>query len=167
MHATTAVPALLDVDQVAFLGEPVAINVASRDAALTPSVARAYGCRVSSDRRQVTVFLSLLRSRGLLRDLRAGAPIAVVFTRPVSHRSLQLKAATADVEPLAPADQALMRAYGEAFCRELLTIDAPEHVARAMTQPVDDESVAVTFSPAAVFDQTPGPSAGKRLGAGS
>ena len=144
---------------------PVAINVASHDPALTPSVARAYGCRVADDRRELTVFVSVLRSRVLLRDLGLGAPIAVVFTRPRSHETLQLKGACVSVQQLAPGDPGIMRAYGEALGAELRALGYAEPFTRALTAPVAEEAVGLVFVPLAVFEQTPGPAAGKRLGA--
>jgi len=85
MLPTKANSPLLDAAQAAFLGGPVAINVASHDAARVPSIARAFGCRVSDDRREVVVFLSQPRSRRILDDLAAGAPIAAVFSRPATR----------------------------------------------------------------------------------
>lgn len=158
---------LLDKKQAAFLQGPVAINVASHDPALTPSVARGFGCRVSGNLRQVTVFVSGLRSRVLLRDLGAGAAVAVVFTRPKTHETLQLKGANAEVVPLSRGDQELMRAYGEAFGAEIRSLGYTDYFTRAITAPVEDEAVGLAFTPDAVFEQTPGPAAGKRLGRGS
>lgn len=154
---------LLDADQARFLSGPVAINVASHDPSMTPSVARAYGCRLAGDLRRLTVFVSALRSRVLLRDLGAGAPIAVVFTRPRSHQTLQVKGACADLSAPAPDDLAIMHAYGEAFGAEIRALGCADYFVRALTAPVDEEAVALTFAPAAVYEQTPGPDAGRRL----
>lgn len=154
---------ILDAKQAIFLSGPVAINVASHDPALTPSVARGFGCRVSGDLRQVTVFVSVLRSRALLRDLGAGAPIAVVFTRPKTHETLQLAGTNAEVRSLTQGDQELVRAYGEAFGTEIRALGYADYFTRAITAPVEEETIALAFTPEAVFEQTPGPSAGKRL----
>ncbi len=167
MTAILTDPPLLDTSRAAFLLEPVAINVASHDAGFTPSIARAHGCRISADRRQVTLFLSVLRSRVLLRDLRAGAPIAAVFARPINHRSMQLKAPVAEIVPLSPGDEQLMAAYAEAFAAELSGLGDGENFSRAMVMAVGDEAVAVTFTPTRMFEQTPGPAAGQPLESGT
>jgi hypothetical protein len=156
-------PPLLDATRAAFLGGPVAINLASHDAAQVPSIARAFGCKVSADRREVVVFLSQRRSQAILRDLAAGAPIAVVFSRPRTHETLQLKGARGRILPLGPGDREIMRACGAAFSAEIIALGHSESFSHALMAPADDEAVAVAFTPEAVFEQTPGPRAGMRL----
>jgi hypothetical protein len=156
--------ALLGESVRAFLTEPIAINVSSRGQGLFPSIARAYGCRLDADRARVTIFLAAERAQAVLEDLRAGAPIAVAFCRPNTHATVQLKGAYAEVAPLAPDDRALMRAYGKAFHAEIVSLGFSESFTDALAAPVGDESaVAVTFTPIAAFEQTPGPDAGKQL----
>ena len=48
---------LLDEARADFITHHVAMNVASCSAARVPSVVRAHGCRVSANRRRVTVFV--------------------------------------------------------------------------------------------------------------
>jgi hypothetical protein len=156
-------PPLLRTARAAFLVGPVAINVASRSATLAPSIARAYGCRVSGDRRQIVVFLSSSRSEAVLRDLAEGTPIAVIFSRPKTHESLQLKGERANVRPLEPGDRERMRRYGEAFAAEICALGYPAELAQALLAGVDEDAVGVGFEPSALFEQTPGPHAGERL----
>ncbi|MEW6682038.1 MAG: hypothetical protein AB1451_03815 [Nitrospirota bacterium] len=128
-----------------------------------PSVARGYGCRISSDRRRVTVFLSVPQAEPLLRDLRAGRPVAVVFTRPKTHQTIQLKGADVKVAPLGRGDRAIMAAYADAFMAEVGAIGFKERFSRAIVSGASGAAVGVTFTPIAAFVQTPGPGAGQRL----
>ena len=156
-------PPLLDATRAAFLTGPVAINVASRSDALVPSITRAFGCRVSHDRRTLVVFLSVVRARAVLRDLGQGAPVAVIFSRPQTHESLQLKGSRADVLPLAPGDRELMRVYGATFSAEIQALGYTSEFAAALMAGIDDQAVRIRFTPTAAFEQTPGPHAGERL----
>jgi len=156
---------LLDAARCAFICGPVAINLASRGAGLTSSIARGYGCRVSADRRRVYVYLATARAEALLRDLRAGGPVAAVFTRPKSHETLQLKAAGATVGTIKRTDRAVMRDYGDAFCAEIVALGYDAVFSRALVSGTLDEAVAVCFEPASAFEQTPGPRAGQPLAA--
>ncbi|MEZ5589109.1 MAG: hypothetical protein R3E46_18755 [Sedimenticolaceae bacterium] len=156
----------LGPDQAGFITGPVSINVASCDLNLVPSVTRAFGCRASVDRREITVFLSTPRSADVLRDIRAGAMVAVVFSRPSTHRTLQLKGRDARIMPLARGDRALMIAYGAAFSTEIRDLGYPELFAGGLASGVDDDAVALVFTPCAAFEQTPGPLAGQALVAG-
>jgi hypothetical protein len=159
----TAQDSVLDQTHAAFLGGPVAMNAASCDEKHVPSVARAYGCRIAADRRRVTVFLAEPQAVPLLRDLRAGRPIAVVFTRPKSHQTIQLKGHDAEIGPLGRGDRAIMSAYADAFQAELRTIGFKDRFTSAIVSGASGEAVAVTFAPTEAFVQTPGPTAGQRL----
>lgn len=163
MPRKKADPPLLDADQAAFLAGPVAVGMASHDARGVPSLARAFGCKVSPDRRRVTVFLSRRRSGPLLRDLEAGEPVAAVFSRPLTHETLQLKAPCARLGELEPGDREIMLAAGAAFAAELVSLGYPERFCRDLMAPSADEAVAAVFTPSALYEQTPGPKAGRRL----
>lgn len=163
MSGKKPAPPLLDAAQAAFLAGPVAVGMASRDQDGQPSVSRAFGCKVSADRRLVVVFLSRIHSAALLGDLQAGAPVAAVFSRPLTHETLQLKAEAVRLEALAPGDREIMLAAGEAFAAELMGLGYTESFCRALMAPSADEAVAAAFEPVALYEQTPGPQAGIRL----
>lgn len=156
-------PPLLDSVRATFLQGPVAINVVACDRDCSPSVTRAYGCRVSDGR--VVIFLSVPRSERVLSHLRATGAIAVVFSRPSTHETLQLKGVDAAVEALADGDRAIMHAYARAFVAEVTPISFTESFATALMIGTSEEAVAVSFTPSAAFVQTPGPAAGQRVGA--
>jgi hypothetical protein len=158
---------LLDEARAAFITRGVAMNVASRSATREPSLVRAYGCRVSADRRHVTVFVPVPRATAVLDDLRTGGAIAVVFTLPRSHETLQLKGLKADIVPLQVGDSACVAAYVQSFIQEINRLGYSMEFARALASGADDELVGLAFEPTAAFVQTPGPNAGKPLGLSS
>jgi hypothetical protein len=158
-------PPLLDEARADFLTHHVSILVGSCNAQCEPAVVRAYGCRVAPDRRSITVFLSVIQSRAVLENLRAGRGIAVVFSRPRTHETLQLKGAGATIAPLARGDREAMRAYGRSFSEEVGAVGFREPFQSAIMSGTGEEAVAVSFTPTAAFEQTPGPSAGQPLGA--
>ena len=149
--------------QVDFILGPVSISVASADVNLAPSLARAYGCRYTDDRCEVTLFLPVPRSESLLCDLRAGAAVAAVFSRPSTHQTLQLKGAQANTMPLARGDRESMIAYGKAFVAEIGALGYADLFTGKLVSAVTEDAVAISFRPVAAFEQTPGPAAGKSL----
>lgn len=163
MTAETS-PPLLDAARAEFLTHHVSILAGSCSADGVPSVVRAYGCRVSPDRGSVTVFLAVTQSEIVLRDLRAGAAIAVVFSRPSTHRTVQLKGTQVRIAPLDAGDRERMRAYGQSFREEVGAVGFGSSFQQAIMAGTEDAAVAVTFTPSAGFEQTPGPSAGQPLG---
>lgn len=156
---------ILDGDNAEFIQGGVSIVAASRDPSCVPSMARASGCRVSADRRAVTIFAPRSQSAQLLADLGAEGRIAVVFSRPSTHRTLQLKGDGARVRAATPAEADVVEAYVEAFAREVATLGHTSEQARALLTIRADDLCAIEFTPNAAFEQTPGPKAGSPLAA--
>jgi hypothetical protein len=151
-----------------FLEGGMSINVAARDVRNLPSIARALGCRFSRDRRRLTVFLSRTQSPAVLADLRENGAIAVVFAEPSTHKSWQFKGDDAREEPLARGDSGRIQAYVETFVRDVTALGHPPDLIRLLftsprESPAPGDWTAVTFTPAAVFTQTPGQAAGEPL----
>jgi hypothetical protein len=152
-------------EQLEFMRRGVSVIVASRDASLRPSVMRAVGSDVAADGGTVTVFIARSQARQLLQDIAATGQLAVVFSEPSTHRSLQLKGAKAALRNATHADEPLLARYVASMENELTQVHIPPAITRAMLAHRIDDVVAVSFEPAHGFDQTPGPRAGTDLGA--
>jgi hypothetical protein len=162
MAAQPADP-LLDEDNAAFIQSGVSVVAASRGDDLVPSIGRASGCRVSADRRAVTIFVPASQAAEFIDDVRASGRIAVVFSRPSTHRTLQVKADDARVRPPRPDEPAIVARYVEVFAREVEPLGHSAAQARALLECRDDDLVAIDLTPNAAFEQTPGPKAGTPL----
>lgn len=154
----------LDAELTAFVQGAVGIVVASRDAALCPSVGRAAGCRVDPDRRALTILLAASQNAALLDDIRRHRTIAVVFSEPSSHRTVQLKGRDAVECAVVDEDLRAAAAYAQAFDAELARVGFRGGYARALVAYEPGDLVAVRFSAEQGFLQTPGPRAGEPLG---
>ena len=162
MGDTSTTAAALDVELAAFIQSGVSIVVAGRNDELVGDVIRGCGCRVSADRRRVTVLVDPMRSDALLHDITSNGMIAVVFSRPSTHRSIQLKGTDARRARVTAADQAAIDRSLAAWVAELVSIGyTAEFAAAVRGRP--EWPVALTFTPTAGFQQTPGPDAGTRL----
>lgn len=145
----------------------MSVCVASRGRGGIPAVSRALGCRVSRDRRRLSVYLSRSQAADILEDVRANGTIAVVASHPVTHRSYQFKGTDAAVTPLGRGEPARIRAYVETFLRVVEPEGYSPRLIRALfagPRETPEDWVAVTFTPTSAFSQTPGPSAGDPLG---
>ena len=160
--STPAAPAVIDAEHARFLEGAVSIIVASRNAANQPELVRAQGCRVARDRRRVRLFLASAQASLLLDDVRQNGLVAVVFTQPGTHRSLQLKGEAARVVRLRPDEVARMGAYRDAMVQQLAKGGVSEALTRALLTPMGD-TVAIEFVPTHAYVQTPGPGAGRPL----
>ncbi len=154
---------VLDADNAAFITSGVSIAVASRNAELVPSLIRAWGCRVSEDRRTVTLYVSPDQAGALLADLQAGRPLAAVFSLPSSHRTIQLKAHGARIGALTDEDRLVVERYVPALAANLERVGHGGRFAEAYLEITGGVLASVAFEPEEAFAQTPGPKAGARL----
>ena len=156
--------AALPADLVAIMARGVSVIVGSRDAKLHPSIMRAVGSRVEANGQDITVYLSRSSSRQLLQDIAATGQLAVVFSEPSTHRTVQLKAARAEIRQAVDVDAPVLAAYLKSMEHEIQQVGFAPPLTRAMLAHRLDDVVAVRFTPEQAFDQTPGPRAGAALG---
>ena len=159
-----APPSPIGPEQAALIARRVSIIVGSRDAALRPHVMRAVGCRLSEDRSRITLLMPAHSSQAVLDDLRANGQIAVVFSEPTTHRTVQVKGEDAVVAPCGPDDAALAERTLQGFTDEIGRLGFTAEVAQSILAHEQD-LVAVHFGVASAFEQTPGPAAGEPLAA--
>ena len=143
-------------EHLAHLERRVSIIVAGRDAHLQPHLIRALGCRVQRRPLRVTVLVSADMASALLDDLRANDRVAVVFSEPSTHRTVQLKGSQVSIEPAGAADRGLARDYAARFVAEAATLGYAEKLIANLVNHDPAQLVAVSFTPTASFDQTPG-----------
>lgn len=157
---------LLSPEHIALVDKGVSAVVSACDARLRPSIMRAMGSSITPDGVTVTVYLARLQARQLLLDVAATGRIAVVFSEPLSHQTVQVKASRVRTRPARASDEPLLQRYLAAMEYELARVGFDARFVRAMFECKLDELVAVSFEPEVAFDQTPGPRAGAALPAG-
>jgi|SRR5688572_9916117 hypothetical protein len=154
---------LIDEELAAFLQSGIAMHAASVGPGNVAQIARAAGCRVAPDRRSVTIYLVESQGRELLEHLRAAGAISVVFTKPKSHRTVQLKGGDARIVEARADDLADVDRQVAAFDAELSSIGFPRRFGWILAGGSPAGLAAVAFTPTGAFLQTPGPSAGTAL----
>lgn len=150
----------IDPDMAAFLQEGLPTHIATRNADLEPSGARATAVKVDADREHVTVFVPSVVVAPLLDDVKNNGQVAVVIARPADERSCQVKgtfvdswSATADEEAFAI----------EQWRRSLASLEVIGYPGAGTERWTMWPCVAVRFRADSLFTQTPGPNAGARL----
>lgn len=162
MEASGAVSPLTDT-QAQFIQGGVGITAASCNAQGRPSLNRAVGCSVAPDRQRITLLLRRSQAGALLADIERSGSVAAVFSQPSTHHTLQIKSTNAVLHVPETVDAAALARYVEAFHRELAPLGYTAEWTRALLGHAPADLVAVTFTPQALFSQTPGPRAGERL----
>jgi hypothetical protein len=88
----------------------------------------------------------------------------VAFCRPSTSESVQLKGSGAAVGGCEPEDAALHRGYVDAFAEDAALEGTPLALSEGLLLTSANELISLGFSPDEAFVQTPGPSAGARIG---
>jgi hypothetical protein len=153
---------VLTADMAAFCQSGVGVALASRDAEGWPVLSRGRGCRIDAEGR-VRVVLRSGSGAALLEAVAAGRPLAATFSQPGTHRSIQRKAASAEVRPAEPADGAAADAQSAVFRGLLMAAAYPDAFATTYCSAGGQPPAVIEFVPEAAFVQTPGPGAGSRL----
>ncbi len=154
---------LLDDELADFVRGAVSITLAGCHESGVPHLARGTGCRVAADRHQLTVLLAASAGADVLADVRSSGRVAVVFSLPQTHRTLQLKGDDARVVSLDPGDPTLAASYVDAFANGLQALGYSGAVIRSLLQADPADLVGIRFTPASGSLQTPGPQAGQAL----
>jgi hypothetical protein len=150
--------------QADFLTGPRSIVVAAFDRACRAAMARGLACKLSADRKSVTLVLHPQHAAGLLDAIRDSGRFAAVFSDPSTHHSLQLKSEAARPLKLPAAElETLAAGHLARFSATVVALGFNADVVRALLRGVPGPLVAVRGSVAEAFEQTPGPNAGARL----
>ncbi|MEE4237801.1 MAG: hypothetical protein V2I51_13870 [Anderseniella sp.] len=155
-------PGALPSHLVAFLQCGVDPILGARHADGRPLVGAGVGCRVS-DKNIVRVFVPFSRNTELLEALRSGSAVAATFSRARDHRSIQLKALSADVDDPQSDDLCEIARQCAIATDELVKLGYTRIQAASHHAYEPGDLKVVSFRPERVFTQTPGPGAGAEL----
>lgn len=136
----------------------LSLNVGTRSAERWPETCRAMGLRVHPDRRSFDVFLPVATSSATLANLRDNGLIAVTASHPPTHRTVQLKGLTRQITPESPADREFIVRYRRGLGTVLATVGIQPQVAGKV---VHSPCWRVEVELHEVYEQTPGPDAGR------
>ena len=149
-----------------FLEGPVSVLVGTRDSRLIPEITRAWGPRVSDDCRRISLCVPVATSGKTLDNLEANGEIAVTFSLPTNYRTFQVKGRHAAAAEPDSTDVEDVERHRDAFAMVNERMGLPRGRIEAFWRGEIETSavlVKIFFAPEQVFDQTPGPSAGKKL----
>jgi pyridoxamine 5'-phosphate oxidase-like protein len=152
---------VLDPAVVEFIHGGVAVGVATRDDDLRPAFARGWGPEVSADGRSLTLCVTAPEGSRVRANLERNGAVAVGFSPPTIARAVQVKGVAAGTREPDADDLERVERHVRSFVAEAGRIGAPAELSQRMF--VGTGLVAIQFPIDEVFDQTPGPTAGRRL----
>ena len=146
----------------AFCQSGISVIVAVCRPAEAPVAGLACGCVILPAAR-MRLLLPRAGNEELLTMVERGAGIAVTFSQPVTHRSIQVKGSRGVVAAPDEEDRREVLRQSQGMRRELIEVGYPTAFAEAYCMIDPDIIVAVDFTLDAAFVQTPGPGAGAEL----
>jgi hypothetical protein len=148
---------------VAFLETGRVLVMGTRDASLIPEALDVMGLRVHADRDHVTTFVPRAVGARTLANIEATRDVAIVAEQPITHRSYQLKGRMVALREANEADRELIESYILELAREFEIVGIPRRLSLRFNR---WPAVAVDVRVRDIFDQTPGPVAGKPFAGG-
>jgi hypothetical protein len=154
---------LLSDSTVAFIEREVAIDVGACSAELRPSSARGFAARVSADRQRLTVYVRRAEAVQLVQDVLSQDVVAVVFCLPATEMALQIKGRQVALSVANAEEWAWVEANRNAFVDGIVKLGYDRDFGLTYMAIETGQVLALSFTPEVVFEQTPGPLAGRPM----
>ena len=147
---------VIDAALATYLEGVPAQYISTADAGTNPIIGRAWGLRVTDGH---TVRAVVGADASTVANLETTSRAALVVADVATYRSVQVKGTLVAVEPATATDHVIYQGYQREFTAALRSA--------GRTTPMDEvwpaSIITVTIDVDAVFDQTPGPGAGRAM----
>ena len=153
---------VLTPEVVEFVHSGVAVGVATRDEIMRPVFARAWGPQVSADRRSLTLCVWAAEGSATRANLEGNGAVAVGFSPPTIAKAVQVKGVAVVLGEPGSDDLGRVERHVGAFRAGCERIGVPPEIANRMFEG-STTLVLISVAIDEGFDQTPGPTAGRRL----
>ena len=147
-----------------FLNKTVFMTAGSSDADLQPAVTRTWGAKIDIVATSMTIFGPENVSEKLLKNLSDNGKIAVTISEAITHKTYQFKGTFTESRTSNKEESKFQDKYVEKifdFFKNIYKL--PETTLNNLGEVKYKPSYAVTFKIEEIFNQTPGPEAGKRI----
>ena len=140
--------------------------VGTRDSEMVPELVRAWGPRVSRDRKQVSVCIAMAAGAKTLGNLQDNARLAVTFALPANSNAMQVWGRCVGTAQPQQDDLDAVQQHRDAFAEVNRALGVPLPFVNALWQRElagSPAMVRIQFVAEQIFNQTPGPDAGSPL----
>ena len=134
--------------------------VATVDERGMPACCRAVGARAEAGGEAVTVWVPVATSRAIVENLATNPRIALVLSEPISHETIQVKGVSRSVRLALAGDRDVVVEQMEKLSAVLDRLGMPRRVTTRINR---WPAFAIELSVEEVYDQTPGPKAGRLM----
>ena len=153
---------MIQGEVAALLQSPCSLIVGTVDASGLPAAARGMGLELVDGGAKLRLYLSDAATTAI-DNLRTTRAIALTGTEVSTLVSIQVKGRATSVDAGTEADARFANAYLDAFFRAVHDTDGTDIALLERMRP--HGHVAVVFDVDEIYDQTPGPNAGRAISA--
>lgn len=146
-----------------FLNNRADVLLASCSLQLMPSVCWGMGCHIDPSGPHITVWLACAQSVALRADIEATGAVAAVFSEPYTNITLQIKGSNARVRKARKQDAMRLQRFLENLICQVGRLGVDETFVRTVFDQPLNSLIAVEFVGTSMFEQTPGPHAGRAI----
>lgn len=150
----------------ALIEQGASVMLGTRDSELVPELVRAWGPRVSRDRKHVSVCVVMAAGVKTIGNLRDNARVAVAFALPANSNAMQMWGRCIGIGRAHRDDLTAVQQHRDTFARVNEGIGVPLPFIEALWQRELAGSpgmVRIRIVAEQIFNQTPGPDAGSPL----
>lgn len=154
---------MLPDDLVEFLHGPLVFALGTRDAKLRPAMGRIFGAFADGPKDLISFFLPNVQCEPHLSNLADNGLVAMTAGEARSHRNYQFKGRVVEVRASTAADAAIRDVYRDkliTYFRQQYFVPLPDEF---FGNYISDPSTTITFRVSKIFNQTPGPNAGRPI----
>jgi hypothetical protein len=137
---------------------PFSVVIATRDADRTPDVVRGWAPQINADCGAIDVFVGREPARRLIDNVNDNGAMALAVCNVNTFQALQLKGTCTEIGEPSTEDSERVRDHIDQFAVSVAQIGFSEQAMRAVGV---SDVIRLRFVPDFLFDQTPGPEAGK------
>jgi len=138
----------------------LSIIVSTVDAHGQPATCRGIAIDSRDALQTLTVYLPVATSHETISNLAVTKRLAVAAIHAISNAATQLKGTTVEARLATEEEGVFVRGRLDAFAQMLLAFGVPPRLAHSLNH---WPAFAVTIRVEQIFEQTPGPNAGKRI----
>jgi hypothetical protein len=138
----------------------LSVIVGTVDAQGVPATCRAVAVASDDGLETLRVYVPIATSHTLIGNLATTKQLAVATTHPLTNAATQVKGTAIETRLARDDESAYVRSRLEAFADVLESIGVPRRLTRSVAH---WPAFAIRLRVEQIFEQTPGPNAGRRL----
>ncbi len=154
-------PLRLSPADAAFIESSVSILAAAEGAERRPVMARAIAARLEPDTGRIRLCLRTVDAAALIAGALGHGRVAAMFSRPQTNETIQIKGDEVRAERPTAEDDAARRRYPPMMIAELMPLGFTPAFVGCVVSDHGSSIGVLSFMPRVLFDQTPGPQAGR------